>query len=465
MSKRQYEDRLKNWKTKAISRRKENDYLKKREQELIKSRNKWKARYQAEKLAHKKTLLDGKKAKGHQYSLVIVILMMELYKYGSMSLRSCRHTITCLYLCLGLKGKIPCHNSIRNWLCKCGLFRIKQTSFQNDNYVIYVDESISFGSEKILLILGVNANKIPKKRSLCHSDMEILGVEIGQECLPRNLGGKGEQVAVSLEKATANKTVKYVVSDEGNNLKKAYKILNYSYIEDCTHVFANDLQRLYKSDEDFIMFSQLIGKLRQKWNLSKTNSQYMPPSMRGKLRFANIFPSVNWAKKMLQNWEDLPLRIQQEVQFLKEKKAFITGLIQIEKLFKTVCKRLKNQGFEPSEKKELIDILSDILTERWNELQPKATIFMENVKEYLENLYTKSEAMNEDFLLCSSDIIESYFGKFKTKINPNSRSGLTEFIFTIATFGKTFSIDETQNALESVKCKQLKQYKTETKAA
>lgn len=458
MSKRRYEDRVKNWKDKAISRRKENDYRKKREKELIASRDSWKAKYQAEKLAHKNTLLDGKKAKGHHYSLVIVVFVMELYKYGSMSLRSCRHTIACLHVCLALKGKVPCHNSIRNWLCKCGISRVKNTFLQNDKYVLYIDESISFGSEKILLVLGVNVNEIPKNRSLCHRDMEVLSVEIGQEW-------KGDQVAASLKKTTENKTIQYVVSDEGSNLKKSYKILSYSHIKDCTHIFANDLKRLYKSDEDFILFSKLIGKLRQKWNLSKTNSRYMPPSMRGKLRFANIFPCVNWAKKMLQNWEDLPSDVQEEILFLKAKEEFITGLIQVEKIFKTVCKKLKNHGFGQSQKKELFADLAEIQTEIWNGLQANAIIFMENVKAYLENLDTKRKALNEDFLLCSSDIIESYFGKFKAKINPNSRSGLTEFIFTIATFGKTFSIQEAQNALESIKCKQLQQYRTKDKAA
>ena len=63
MSKRHYEDKIKKWKTKAISRRKEDDYLKKREKELLQSRDKWKSKYQLEKLAHKKTLLDGKKRK------------------------------------------------------------------------------------------------------------------------------------------------------------------------------------------------------------------------------------------------------------------------------------------------------------------------------------------------------------------------------------------------------------------
>ncbi len=80
---------------------------------------------------------------------------------------------------------------------------------KTDSYVIYVDESISFGSEKILLILGLNTKNIQKDRSICHTDMEVLHIKIGQEW-------KGEQVAAELEKATEHKTVRYVVSDEGN---------------------------------------------------------------------------------------------------------------------------------------------------------------------------------------------------------------------------------------------------------
>lgn len=295
--------------------------------------------------------------------------------------------------------------------------------------------------------------------------MEVLGVEIGKEW-------KGEQVAAKLEEATINKTVKYVVSDEGNNLKKAYNQLNYSHIEDCTHILANYLKRLYESDENFQLFSKLIGKLRQKWNLSKANSQYMPPSMRGKMRFANIFPSVNWAKKMLQTWNNLPIEVQEQLLFLKAEKEFITELIQVEKIFKTVCKELKTTGYGQLQKKELTDKLVKIQAHKWETLEgtkqglrAKAITFLENIKAYLDKLETKSKGLNEDFLLCSSDIIESYFGKFKTKINSNSRSGLTEFIFTIATFGKRFSINEVQNALENIKCKELKLNKIAVKSA
>jgi hypothetical protein len=94
-----------------------------------------------------------------------------------------------------------------------------------------------------------------------------------------------------------------VVSDEGLNLRKSYNFCNYVHIEDCTHIFANYLKKIYGEDSTFESFRKLIGKLRQAWNLSKINSQYMPPSMRGKIRFANIFPCIDWAKSCLNKWE------------------------------------------------------------------------------------------------------------------------------------------------------------------
>lgn len=74
---------------------------------------------------------------------------------------------------------------------------------------------------------------------------------------------------------------------------------------------------------------------------------------------------------------------------------------------------------------------------------------------YLENLSQKSQTLKQEHLLCSSDIIESFFGKFKAKINPNNRGGLTEFIFTIANFAQPLDIQQLKLALQTVKLKDL----------
>ena len=46
-------------------------------------------------------------------------------------------------------------------------------------------------------------------------------------------------------------------------------------------------------------------------------------------------------------------------------------------------------GFGVSQKQELMDSLTEIQIEIWNGLQPKAIIFMENIKAYLEHLDAK----------------------------------------------------------------------------
>ena len=452
-SKGQPKFKVNNWKSKAISRRKEIDSLRKRIKELTHSRDSWKAKYKSAKKGegNHKGLAPQKAAK-HQYSLSLIVLIIELYKYGGMSLRSCRHSLSCMFLCLGLNHRIPSHSSIRNWVCKCGSYRVKMTAEQSGDYVIYVDESITFGSEKILLILGASMESVSLKRALSHTDMKVLYVGVSQEW-------KAHHIENQLEKIALQKEIKYVVSDQGANLRKAYKSLNYIHIEDCTHILANHLKRIYGKDAEFEIFRKLIGKLRQDWNLSKTKSQYMPPGMRGKMRFANIFPCVKWAEKMLANWDDLSEDVQNRLAFLQQKTDFIQSLIAVQTIFKTVCKKLKNEGFGADQKALILDELSTI------EAGEKASLFIQNCKDYLDDLTVKSEMLKQEKLLCCSDIIESYFGKFKAKINPNSRSGLTEYIFTMAVFGQAFSIQETKMALENVQCKHLVLNKKQVKVA
>jgi len=440
------------WKNKAISRRKEKEKLRKRVTELEASRDCWKKKYQeSRRTSIGNHAIAGEKARLHQYSLAVVVLVLELYKYGGMSLRGCRHSVCCLLFSMGMTCRIPSHASIRNWICKCGKYRVESTAEVVGQYVVIVDESITFGSEKILLILGLDVAIAGRKGALGHEDMEVLFVGASQEW-------KAEQIAEQLQKATVGKDIKYAVSDKGTNLCKAYKSLNIMHIPDCTHVLANHLKRIYEKSQVFEDFRKLIGKLRQAWNMSKTKSQYTPPGMRAKMRFANIFPCVAWAERMLAQWDDLDQEVRDKVKLLKDNEAFFQGLAQAGGIFNAVCAKLKNEGFCGVHKQELLAQLEALGA------QGEAAIFLQNCKDYLDELSVKNDALGQERLLCSSDIIESYFGKFKAKMNTNRCSGLTEFIFTLAIFGKSFSIQEAKQALETIQCKELK-LKTQPSAA
>ena len=451
MSKGQIKNTDKSWKDKALERGKDNRRLKKCLKEVSHSRNQWKNKYQSQsKPLETVSPFCGEKAKFHQYSLLLVGLLLDFQRYGTLSFRGCRHCLGCIVLSMGLNGRIPSHNSIRNWSCKHGYHRVLETSKQGGEWVVFVDESIVFGSEKVLLILGISKDKIPINRAISQTDMDVLYVGYSHEW-------KAESIAEELQKVAQYKQISYVISDEGLNLRKAYHSCNYVHIEDCTHIFANYLKRLYGEDSTFESFRKLIGKLRQAWNLSKANSQYMPPSMRGKMRFANIFPCIDWAKSCLDKWGTFDKEVQESLSFLKENKAFIEQLVEIGKIFKWVCAKLKIERFGVQQKKDILEKLSEF------KIGENTIIFVQNIKDYLENLSQKSTQLGEKHLLCSSDIIESFFGKFKQKINPNSRSGLTEFIFTMANFSGNFTQSEIKNALEKVTIKDLKQVKQKFK--
>jgi hypothetical protein len=445
----QYECKTEKWKNKAKLRCAENKKLRRSIVELRESRDNWKSKYLALKKQGNISVLNEEKAVSHQYPLWIVLFVVLLQRYGGMSLRSCRHCLVCMSF-VGLSFRIPSHNSIRHWACKCGYFRVNYREVRKSSYVVYVDESIVFGSEKILLILGLPVDKIPVGRSVFHSDMDVLYVGMSDSWT-------GEVIASELDKINEKTPISYIVSDEGCNLRNAYKVGNYTHIEDCTHILSNMLKRFYEKNVEFELFSSFVGKTRQSFYLSKEKSKYLPPCLRGKLRFINVFSCVAWAKNLLDWWEELPCDVRESLSFLKQQQGFIEELSQQHFIFIQVCSVLKNKGFSFASKCEIKEALASFGKSE------NAKKFVSEIGLYLDNLSEKCDSLGIESCLCSSDIIESLFGKFKQKINPNNKNQLSEFVLTIANFTKEFDKNEVKKALENVKINDLKNYKMNNK--
>lgn len=404
------------WKDKSKVQNKELRYLRQRNKELTLSRDLWKNKYQQRGLGSGDLEgLDARKARYHQYELWVILLLLEWYSYGSMSLRSCRHTLLKMVLVLGISTRIPSHNSLRNWFCKMGYYRLEGGIKSNVPMVVFVDESIVIGGEKVLLILGTPSLNLAPPQALVHEDMEVLYVGFGKEW-------KAEMIEAKLQAIENRTLINYVVSDRGTNLVKCFNSAGYINISDVTHVFANDLKRLYEHDETFIEFSKLIGQVRKAWYLSTEKSQYIPPKMRTKLRFANLFPCVDWAIEILNKWTNLDQEVTQKLLFLKHNEGFIQELNQVQNIFKDTCQLLKNGGFSLTQKKKVLTMLS---TMKGGE---KGQVFIKNIATYLEDLTQKMLQTKQDNIICSSDIIESFFGKFKEKNNNKGHQKLTETV-------------------------------------
>lgn len=452
---------LKNYKNKSKLQTKEIKVLKKRLVELRDSRDNWKQKCKTLKTQHhlkkrSEPICLGERPKKHHYPIGILWLCVQFQLYGGVSFRACRHCLVQLYMLLSLNSRVPSHVSIRTWACKCGYYRLKKGEKEaispSSPYALIVDESISIGSERLLLVLGVPLEKHTFQAAVSMADVEVLSLKIAKEW-------KAEAISSVLLEVAQKHKITYIVSDKGNNLVKSYGANKYIHVPDITHVMAKALERIYKKDTFYIEMNAICGGLRRRWYMSKF-APLMPPSQRKKARFHNIFTLAVWAKNIITIYETLEDIPKKELLWMATHVEFIEEMLVLQKVVSQLSELLKVAGFSAKTQQEALKILMQCQTERTKS-------FKFELQNYFNDL-AQSQELNTDLpniLLSCSDVIESAFGKFKYKISPNSIGGMTEFALTIANFGTTFSRQEILNAMESVECQDLKDWKSENEVS
>lgn len=437
------------------SLKKRNRFLRAKLKDTQKSREAWKAKCLAQRAKQgdrtvEFDLFAGIKAKHHSYSLFLVAFCANMQAYGSMSLRACVHVLFCLQISFSAQKRLPSYTSIRNWVCKLGKYRIENQAFSSEKWLYWLDESIHLGNEKILLILGVPEKDLDFQRGVSLSQLRILHMEVSSQWT-------GEKIAAILEKLQKQFPLSYLISDEGNNLQKSYSLSHCLHVPDCTHRLSKALERCYKNQVLFKEFCHWAGDLRKKWSLSKGKKAYLPPNERNKVRFANLFPLVAWAKNQVFSWETLPEEVRESFSFLKEHRDWVINFWKIQEKLVSISLILKIEGYSLSNASRIQGILG-------TSLAAEELLFSELVLAYLATL---SEKLGDrEKLYCCSDVIESAFGKLKQKLSPNSHA-LSSFIFSLACIGGQYEVEEVQKALEKIKEKEIqkKPQKTEERQA
>jgi len=131
----------------------------KNEKESLKKELKKKQRSERNAKQRTRTIMI-EPVKGHQYAELIVRLSNRLYSGLNCGFRQVVKILNIINETFdNLLGRIPCYNTIENWVKKCGLnlYNSSGSRLQWDKYAQIVDESMMIGSEKLLLTLGVPA--------------------------------------------------------------------------------------------------------------------------------------------------------------------------------------------------------------------------------------------------------------------------------------------------------------------
>lgn len=345
-------------------------------------------------------------------------------------------------------GKLPCYNSVANWVRKLGLSVYEEDAPQGRKYAHIIDESIMINKEKLLLVLGVPAEHTGKP--LNHDDVTVLGMRIGS-CFKR------EDVKEAIENASekSGSSPEYGISDGAHNLVGGFKDAGIDHHLDISHTLGNCMKHVYGKDPEFAALAEKLGKVRLQYHLTD-KAWLLPPNMRAMARFMNLRQWVSWAQKMLRCLDSLDEGLKEAYSFLLPYRELIEELgvcVESVTYLETLCKR---EGFGLRTNALCQHhIIQNLIGNATNRRARVGLEMLDYFKQQAAILNGSKKIHN-----ISSDIIESDFGILKAKVSPNKLHGFTPMILMLPLYPKitVYSDAKKQNfkvRLANVKLKDI----------
>jgi hypothetical protein len=389
----------------------------------------------------------GVRPKRHKYSLAIIVLCVHFQATLGLSYRQVQEVIRRFILIAQLHSSTPSATSIRNWVRKTAYHRlVRATQVPGQSRILILDESAGIGQEKVLLILQLQQAALRQGVPLAFNQVRVLLVRSSHSW-------KGEQIKQAIKEVTQGGPVNYVICDRAPNLQKALRLGGYRHVNDCSHLMASYLEHYYKKDPAFSELMLGVGKLRKKW-INTNNASLMAPQLRAKARFLNLFEIVDWLEKIGLVWEKLTGQQREELLFVHHYKLLIAELKQMTQLIKHLSQELKSQGITQESEKRVGDLFASLPHKTAN-----VSDFEQKIKAYLAQ---KRLALPEQKrIYCCSDVIESFFGKFKTRTKQAPNQGLSDDMIVMSLFSGQASNSEVQQAMEEVVLKKVEQWAKE----
>ena len=378
---------------------------------------------------------------GHRFPLVVIQLCVLIYMRTPCGLRTVVTILEIFAELLGdTFGKVPCYNTIENWVKKLGLSVYQdEQPCKDKKFAMVVDESIAINGQKLLLTLAIPSEH--QNRPIKHEDVTILDISVSK-------GFNGDDVQGRIEEAekSAGNAPDYIISDNGHNLTKGITGSGHIRHADISHSMGVILKKVYEKQSDFVEFTTLLGKKRLQYHL--TDKAYLlPPNMRAISRFMNMSSWVFWGNEMLDCYDTLPEKMQEAYAFIKDYESLLKELQAVLCAVRHIEAICKNEGFSVmTSRKCKLYVITHVLGNAHSR-QARAGIGMLEYLNREEAFLTGNMSIN-----ISSDIIESTFGIYKSKKSPNKLYGVTSFVLTIPLYPKVSneSVTKTINFKERI---------------
>jgi hypothetical protein len=402
-------------------------------------------------VARLRLVTDPVKVFNCHYPAQIMALAIFIVLHGG-SLRCAAATVGFYSQLMSWKYKTPAWRTIPNWVERCGLYALLETEKLSGDYRAIIDGSIQVGKEQLMLLLGVKADigqsscrNVPLKSS----DVVVLGMEVQSSWTGQSIA---EFITASL-KARPKVNVLHFVNDRGSNILAALRSLDRPWVSDCTHVMMNAVKNIFGADESLSELCRQIGRLRQQLNLTDW-AGLLPPTLRDKDRFLRIFTIIKWADRMDAYQAKLPTAIKTKIAFYLQDRWLLLRLRQVHELVCLTGYLLRRSGLsdysEQLWKKQVKDYLatqSQVTRQAKRFISIMEGYFADHALQYMGSV---------DGLLCSSEIIESTFGRYKNK---GGMRAISSDVLAIPLYNQKISLDFVVKAMGGVSGPQLDEWR------
>lgn len=433
---------------------KETKYYKRRSHELQKSRDEWKEKHKVkqQKIKYLKVKTGRmEKIKGHHYPKLLVILCVLLRIKAACSYRGIIRVLKIIQFWFQLEiQQLPCENSIQNWVSKVGLYTLKKEDkgLQNSQVSLIIDESIRMGQEKQLLVLCLPWKK-DKQGALGFEDVQVLHIE-------GSTSWTGEKISRTVDKLieTHGFEVKNILSDEDSKLKKASRLSEIAHLPDISHAVATCLRKAFEKEPAYKEFTTLVASYQSK-GVNQDISYLCPPKQRSKARFMNQQGIVNWAAIMLNRFGSLEGKANSFFSQLPDKKPVVNALTTCLGMAKKISLPFKEKGLSSKTLQQAKQITAAKAKE-----QGFVGQFLTHINSYLVQYQELVNQMGNYAIHASSEIIESMFGKYKSKAHNHPLTGLTKLNLELPLYCMKYEelAQQVPIALENISMNYLEQW-------
>ena len=369
----------------------------------------------------------------HGYGPNMIALTVSLAM--SIGFRAAARAIRIFYDAYGLQKEItPSHDSIRNWSMRLGVASMKQGReriLSAKARVIMVDHSCQIGDDKLMVVLGMDADNLPEPgQALRREDMEVLEVKAASRWKTDDMLREYQSIHQRLG------PIRQILIDGASELQNGAKAYaesvdhDVAIQRDAAHYAATQVKSILGKDEKF---QQAIGEMgTTRSQVQQTELAFLsPPTPRNKARFMNLSSIIQWMTMML--WllrnPDAECLDGVDPKRLQAKFGWVEGYAdQIPKW--RACQNVISMFVTFANEQYLHHGASEKLTDAIAELKhPEACELRNRLVKFV--LESESSLQPGERLPMSTQLLESLFGQYKQVEGQHSKSGFTGLVSCI----------------------------------